>query len=198
MTEEQEEKVLEMTCLSVSEEATIIIMPVGINLPSHMCNVGDLPAQPPAKIEEMIWETIKSDDTKARLVKILRELPGTKGAPDEVLIRLVLGNISLELLDAHTAGGFADPSYNIYLKPVSASVAIWQALKDLFNSLRYRNPSIGEGRVKKVSPCHGCHGTDHFSGMCTWTRANKWRGGPARMQAPSKGPSGHRGRMDRD
>lgn len=183
LTAEQETHLLDARCLCAPEGA-IIMTRNAFQFPSFMCNIAQLPAEPLSVIRDMIAEVLSGEGPRARMTTILRTLPGTEDASDRVLSQLVINNLSIELVDAHAVGGIPDPSFNIYLKPVSTNITVWNSLRELFRTTKYRKALVGEGFVTKISPCHGCHGVDHFSGMCRYPLTPRWSGPPARMSAP--------------
>lgn len=202
LTAEQEAALLDIVCLAADggeAYGAIIFLPVGINIPSHMCTIGDLPSEPINDIRDMAMGVIEGDVPRAQMAAIMRTMPEAEGIDDEVLSQIVINNLSIEVLDAHTVGGIPDPALNLYLKPLSNSVTMYNSFKKLFQGLKYRKSLFGEARVIVLSPCHGCHGTDHFSGMCTYPRTPGWRGPQARAQALSQRSSrgGYSGRGGR-
>lgn len=192
LTAEQEDRLIAQKCLS-TRYGTLLIFPVAHQLPELMCTLDFLPDVEASVIEDMVVKVLQQPYNREHLALIARELGGaTAHTSVEALSNAIIKGLWVEKLNAHSAGGIANPSYNLYLKAISDSIAVWVNLKRLFQGLVYQHGEIGPGRVTKGFHCQGCHGADHFFGLCPFLDVPGWNGPRPTPKPPARGDAPQR------
>lgn len=181
LSKTQETRLTKRQCLA-TEGTALLLLAVTPHFAEHQVNLSGPYNKEAETIRILVHKKLRLPENRAALAEIARRALPDDTRSDRKLTRDIIKSVVVTRLESHAKGGHEDPSYNVALPPLCDDVTIWHEVNDLFRRIDY-SCEYSQVLVSERMRCPGCHGVDHYGGLCTYDKTEHWDGPPAAIVA---------------